>query len=69
MSSDPITVGAPFGTGNNRVIMNIIGGTLRGPGLAGEILEHGGADWGVSVQGSDVCLISNCINPSSGICY
>ncbi|KAL3426427.1 hypothetical protein PVAG01_03218 [Phlyctema vagabunda] len=53
MARDPITVGAPFGAGSVRVIMNILGGTLRGPGLSGEILEHGGADWGISIKGTN----------------
>lgn len=51
-----IDVGAPHGAGFSRMVMNIKGGTLRGPGLEGTIVEHGGADWGTAVEGSKVCL-------------
>lgn len=47
-------VGAPFGAGQHRVILNVVGGTVEGPAVNGRIEHLGGADWGVKIEGTDV---------------
>jgi hypothetical protein len=47
-------LGAPFGAGITRTIMNIRGGILRGKGFEGSILPLGGADWATGVKGTHV---------------
>lgn len=46
-------VGAPHDAGIQRSIVNITGGTFKGPRIEGEVLP-GGADWAQVVQGTHV---------------
>jgi len=48
--ADPVTVGE-LPTGQTRRIIDILGGTVEGPGIRGELLP-GGADWQL-IRGSD----------------
>ncbi len=40
-------VGAQSGTSNARVVMPIVGGTVKGPQISGIIEHMSGADWGL----------------------
>lgn len=46
-------VGAPYGGGIQRSVVNILAGTFKGPRLQGEVLP-GGADWAQVIQGTHV---------------
>lgn len=50
-------VGAAFDTSLNRTIMPIVGGLVKGPGITATIEPSSGADWGMAVKGSEVCLV------------
>ncbi|KAI9040536.1 DUF3237 domain-containing protein [Aspergillus affinis] len=52
IATDDVDVGAPHGTGINRSIANLTGGTFKGPELQGTILPLGGADWATVVEGT-----------------
>jgi hypothetical protein len=45
MSSERHPVGGAKGTQVSRMILPIVGGTVRGPRLSGIIQENSGADW------------------------
>lgn len=49
-----IDVGAPHGSGIIRSIANIMKGTVKGPGIEGEVLPLGGADWATVIEGTHV---------------
>ncbi|EMC93718.1 hypothetical protein BAUCODRAFT_141148 [Baudoinia panamericana UAMH 10762] len=53
MASENDYVGAPFDGSNVRVVMPIIGGTVKGPRISGIIQHRSGADWGQSNKGSN----------------
>ncbi|KAK3672395.1 hypothetical protein LTR78_007702 [Recurvomyces mirabilis] len=53
MAKDNDMVGAAFGGTNIRIVMPILGGTVKGPQISGIIQERSGADWGSVVQGTD----------------
>jgi hypothetical protein len=57
MARDGINIEAPLQSGRRRITMNILGGTIQGPELEGTVLEHGGADWGIAIDGTDVYSI------------
>jgi hypothetical protein len=42
-------VGAQIGTSNARVIMPIVGGTVKGPKISAVIEHMSGADWGLAI--------------------
>ena len=56
MAKENHLVGAPFGGTNTRMIMPIVGGTVKGPKIDGTIQHMSGADWGTMVKGTDVRL-------------
>ncbi|CAD0093168.1 unnamed protein product [Aureobasidium vineae] len=45
-------VGAQSGTSNARVIMPIVGGTVKGPQISAIIEQMSGADWGLAIGGT-----------------
>lgn len=49
MAKDDHVVGAQIGTSNTRVIMPIIGGTVKGPKISAVIEHMSGADWGLVI--------------------
>lgn len=53
IAREEFEIGAPHGGGMRRKVVNILGGSLRGPGLEGQVLP-GGADWVRRVQGTQV---------------
>lgn len=55
MSAEDFHIGEPFAAGQRRVVMNILGGSAKGPAFNGRIERLGGADWGVVVNGTKVC--------------
>lgn len=54
MSQENHVVGAQFGTSNARVIMPIVGGTVKGPRISAIIQNMSGADWGLAIGGTGV---------------
>ncbi|THV70029.1 hypothetical protein D6D19_01682 [Aureobasidium pullulans] len=52
MSQENHVVGAQFGTSNARVIMPIVGGTVKGPRISAIIQNMSGADWGLAIGGT-----------------
>jgi hypothetical protein len=54
MAKDDHVVGAQTGTSNVRVIMPIVGGTVKGPQITGVIEHMSGADWGLVMGGTGV---------------
>jgi hypothetical protein len=54
MAKDDHVVGAQAGTSNVRVIMPIVGGTVKGPKISGIIEHMSGADWGLAMGGTGV---------------
>jgi hypothetical protein len=52
MAKDDHVVGAQTGTSNARVIMPIVGGTVRGPKISAVIEHMSGADWGLAIGGT-----------------
>lgn len=54
IAKEETNIGAPHNSGTIRSIANIIGGTLRGPGIEGSVLPLGGADWATVVKGTHV---------------
>jgi hypothetical protein len=54
MAKDDHVVGAQSGTSNVRVIMPIVGGTVKGPRITGVIEHMSGADWGLVMGGTGV---------------
>lgn len=57
IAKEEFQIGAPHGGGMRRDVVNILGGSLRGPRLEGQVLP-GGADWAQTIQGTHVfvCL-------------
>ncbi|KAK5115265.1 hypothetical protein LTR62_001465 [Meristemomyces frigidus] len=53
MAKENDHVGAAFGGTNERIVMPILGGTVKGPEISGIIQERSGADWGTAVQGTN----------------
>lgn len=51
---DPNSSSIPnvHGTGLSRLILPIVGGTVHGPHITGEIVKNSGADWAQRVSGS-----------------
>lgn len=49
MAKDNHFVGAQAGTSNARIIMPIVGGTVKGPQISGIIEHMSGADWGLAI--------------------
>ncbi|KAG9675537.1 hypothetical protein KCU99_g4582, partial [Aureobasidium melanogenum] len=49
MAKDNHMVGAQSGTSNARVVMPIVGGTVKGPQISGIIEHMSGADWGLVI--------------------
>jgi len=49
MAKDNHFVGAQSGTSNARVVMPIVGGTVKGPQISGIIEHMSGADWGLVI--------------------
>jgi hypothetical protein len=58
-STEDVEVGAPHNGDTIRSIANITRGTVKGPGIEGEILPLGGADWATVVKGTHVSNPSN----------
>lgn len=56
IAKEEINVGAAHDAGIIRSIANIVGGTLKGPGIEGTVLPLGGADWATVVKGTHVRL-------------
>jgi hypothetical protein len=56
MAKENDNIRSPFDGSGVRIIMPIIGGTVRGPKLSGTIQHRSGADWGMSMKGTDVSL-------------
>ena len=54
MAKDNHFVGAQSGTSNARVIMPIVGGTVKGPQISAIIEHMSGADWGLAIGGTGV---------------
>lgn len=54
VAKEEINIGAPHNNGTIRSIANIVRGSVRGPGIEGEILPLGGADWATVVKGTHV---------------
>ncbi|KAJ5812034.1 hypothetical protein N7474_008335 [Penicillium riverlandense] len=54
IARDEINVGAPHNAGIIRSIANIVRGSMKGPGIEGEVLPLGGADWATMVKGTHV---------------
>jgi len=54
MAKDDHVVGAQTGTSNVRVIMPIVGGTVKGPKISAIIEHMSGADWGLVIGGTGV---------------
>lgn len=54
------SVGAPFGAGIVRSIVNILDGAFQGPRIVGKVLP-GGADWATVVEGTHVSLTDWCL--------
>ncbi|KAI4731060.1 hypothetical protein E4T49_01294 [Aureobasidium sp. EXF-10728] len=52
MAKENHVVGAQSGTSNARVIMPIVGGTVKGPQVSGIIEHMSGADWGLAMGGT-----------------
>ena len=52
IAEEEINIGAPHNSGTIRSIANIVRGSLKGPGIEGEILPLGGADWATVVKGT-----------------
>ncbi|KAI5236367.1 hypothetical protein E4T43_08666 [Aureobasidium subglaciale] len=52
MAKDNHFVGAQAGTSNARVIMPIVGGTVKGPRISAIIENMSGADWGTAMGGT-----------------
>lgn len=55
IAKEEFDIGAPHGGGMRRDVVNILGGSLRGPRLEGKVLP-GGADWARTVQGTQVFI-------------
>ncbi|PNS19642.1 hypothetical protein CAC42_7486 [Sphaceloma murrayae] len=53
MAEETQPVGPPFNGKQSRIILPIQGGTVKGPGLNGVILNMSGADWGQVTGGAD----------------
>jgi hypothetical protein len=53
-STEDIELGAPHNGDTIRSIANIVRGSVKGPGIEGEILPLGGADWATVVKGTHV---------------
>lgn len=53
VSVEEMVVGAPYGAGITRSIVNILDGSLDGPRIKGRVLP-GGADWMTTVEGTHV---------------
>ncbi|KAJ6044881.1 hypothetical protein N7499_007385 [Penicillium canescens] len=51
-STEDIELGAPHNGDTIRSIANIVRGSVKGPGIEGEILPLGGADWATVVKGT-----------------
>lgn len=56
MAKENHPVGAPFHGTHSRMIMPIVGGTVKGPAINGTIQHMSGADWGTLVTGTGVSL-------------
>ena len=54
IAKEEINIGAPHNAGTIRSIANILGGTIKGPGIEASILPLGGADWASVVKGTHV---------------
>jgi hypothetical protein len=54
IAKEEIKIGAPHNSGTIRSIANIVRGSVKGPGIEGEILPLGGADWATVVKGTHV---------------
>lgn len=54
LSPSDTVVGEPFGGGQTRVIMPIIGGTIKGDTISGKLENLGSADCLTCVDGADV---------------
>jgi hypothetical protein len=52
--TEDIELGAPHNGDTIRSIANIVRGSVKGPGIEGEILPLGGADWATVVKGTHV---------------
>ena len=56
MAEDNHLVGASFGASHSRVIMPIVDGDVKGPKISAKIERNSGADWSMTIQGTDVSL-------------
>lgn len=54
-TTEDFDLGAPHDSGVIRSIVNITRGSLKGPGIQGDILPLGGADWATVIKGTHVC--------------
>jgi hypothetical protein len=54
IAKEEINIGAPHNAGIIRSIANIVRGSMKGPGIEGEVLPLGGADWATVVKGTHV---------------
>lgn len=52
MSPNSFSIPNVHGTGISRLILPIIGGTVRGPRIIGEIVKNSGADWAQRISGN-----------------
>ncbi|CAI7661102.1 unnamed protein product [Penicillium bialowiezense] len=52
IDKEEINIGAPHDSGTIRSIANIVRGSVKGPGIEGDILPLGGADWATVVKGT-----------------
>ncbi|KAJ5362605.1 hypothetical protein N7541_003449 [Penicillium brevicompactum] len=52
IAKEEINIGAPHNSGTIRSIANIVRGSVKGPGIEGEIIPLGGADWATVVKGT-----------------
>lgn len=59
MAKENHVVGAPMSADSTRIIMPIVGGTVKGPQISAVIQHMSGADWGLAIGKSGVRLLSS----------
>jgi hypothetical protein len=66
MATENHVVGAPLSAGSTRIIMPIVGGTVKGPRISGIIQHMSGADWGIAVGNVSIDSVRSAWD--SGLC-